>query len=190
MTPEDIDNMQAGRDMDALIAEKIFDWIWCACPDSFKPGLPMRRWLSEPYSNAPRWDGVTEMPIEGLYRQESNVLEYSTDIAAAWQVVEKLTCTTKQWFHLNQFSTGCNAIFQNDAYDGYDAESDAETAPLAICRAALKAHVSIQREKRCRYPIPSAPGFHCGQPSVFVDALDKGYCEQHKAFGIGLPGNK
>src|SRR5262245_11217263 len=90
MTDEDIDNLQAGRELDALIAEKVMGWIWRACPDTFRPGRPWCRWLTEPDRNLPKWDGVTEMRVDDLYDEESSVLQYSTDIAAAWLVVEKI----------------------------------------------------------------------------------------------------
>jgi hypothetical protein len=65
--------------------------------------------------------------------------EYSTDIAAAWEVVEKANVSCIQqaigdtpdellWFACcGDASTAC------------DTEAFAETAPLAICRAALLA---------------------------------------------------
>jgi hypothetical protein len=92
MTREEILNMPAGREMDALIAEKVIDPDWVKlknlCP------------------------------------------HYSTDIAAAWELVEKMKYFT---------------LYRGDGYweceySGQYLESiDAETAPLAICRAALLA---------------------------------------------------
>src|SRR5262245_52328146 len=83
MNAEDIDRMEAGRHLDALVAEKVMGWKWRACPNTFEPGRPWRRWLTEPDRNLPLWDGVTEMAVDGLDDEESNVPEYSTDICAA-----------------------------------------------------------------------------------------------------------
>lgn len=62
---------------------------------------------------------------------------YSTDIAAAWQVVERLLAT------FPPFVLWCNAKYTIaqiwDADDNEIANERGETAPLAICRAALKA---------------------------------------------------
>lgn len=95
--------MKAGRELDSLIHEKVF-------------GQDPRQ---EPYQ---RPDGAMVYPF---------VPEYSTDIAAAWQVVEKLT---EGEFHLSRCYGG-----------GWECELGApyisfgETAPLAICLAALEA---------------------------------------------------
>jgi len=65
------------------------------------------------------------------------VARYSTDIAAAWQVVEKMR--ERGWF-LNLHEEGALSqqwvcVFDDDAFDS--GEFLAPTAPLAICRAAL-----------------------------------------------------
>ncbi len=57
---------------------------------------------------------------------------YSTDIAAAWQVVDKLHALS---FYLEVGSAGWMARFANISA----TEASAATAPLAICLAALKA---------------------------------------------------
>lgn len=69
------------------------------------------------------------------------VRHYSTDIAAAWEVVEKLTSTTKQWFRFEQHSTGSTAVFAVSGAGNadFEAEVEAEDGPLAICLAALNA---------------------------------------------------
>lgn len=122
MTPKDIDNMQAGRELDKLIAEKVMGWT------DIVPTRGLSAWHDIDFDLVGKAPGQTTRQC---------LPYYSYFIGHAWQVVEKLTCTTKQWFHLDQHSTGCTAIFQNDTYQGYDADADA--APLAICRAALKA---------------------------------------------------
>src|SRR5262245_9196319 len=152
MTAEQIDKLEPGRELDALIAEKVMGWKWYVGVANLGSG-PKYRYLDEPNEwnpLRPEWDGVTEMPIGHPAAQDSRFPYYSDDISAAWLVVEKLTTTTKQWFHYEQSSTTCTAIFQNDAYEGWDACSEADTVPLAICRAALKA-VSAQQEHPAAY---------------------------------------
>ena len=62
----------------------------------------------------------------------------STDIAAAWQVVEKFTDN----FQMDNFGAEDGKVWRvfivsNDSGDYVKGQAD--TAPLAICRAALKA---------------------------------------------------
>lgn len=73
--------------------------------------------------------------------EDGSLPAYSTDIAAAWEVVEKLTSTTKQWFRFEQHSTGSEAVFEvSGAGDAdFEVKAEAEDAPLAICLAALNA---------------------------------------------------
>src|SRR5215510_11047766 len=137
MTHDDIDKLEAGRETDALIAEKVMVWIWRACPDTFRPGPPWCRWLTEPDRNLPKWDGVTEMRVDDLYDEESSVLQYSTDIAAAWLVVEKIIASDID-FELEHRSPEWRAGYRYWNGD-WNESADGETPMLAICRFALKA---------------------------------------------------
>jgi hypothetical protein len=128
-----VEAMPAGRELDALVAERIFEWQripWKHNPEQgilLPPG-------AEHEANDPhvRWWGrslIERVPF------------YSTDIAAAFEVVEKM--------HYEEF--GCEiwmpntdglryryqAKFYPDAGRAFVGEGD--TAPLAICRAALRA---------------------------------------------------
>jgi hypothetical protein len=117
--------MKPGRELDALIAEKVL-------------GIPVR--ASEDAEGC--YLPVTTHPDGGYYHGhrgqiEKPILHYSTQIADAWLVVEKMKAN--------------NYCFT--LYDGYDPEwaalfsprdaklnlAEADTAPLAICLAALKA---------------------------------------------------
>ena len=120
----EIDEHDAGRCLDAWVAEKIMD-------------------------DNPHWlgDGI-EVNILSIGESGDEVLHYSTNIAAAWQVVEKMRdsglCPTVYWDDGDDIPdcTGwqvCMAHYGNTEdefrlYDGW-----ASTAPLAICRAAIKA---------------------------------------------------
>lgn len=110
----DYSTMEAGREMDALIAVKIFGYIELpppAMPRLQKPG---------------------KYGVEMLF----HVNHYSTDIKAAWEVVEKLEQSMGWAFNR---LTPHEYLFEffNDSMERAMAISD--SAPLAICRAALMA---------------------------------------------------
>lgn len=136
MTPAEIDALPAGYELDALVAEKVMGWTE---RDSRGPGgHPMRRWF--PPQNGPwEWDQDEPKP-------------YSTDIAAAWEVVEKLA--TDGWFQIlcNPNGPDGKQVWRVEldppsqsgerlharVLEGTD-RSYGDTAPVAICRAGLKA---------------------------------------------------
>lgn len=109
--------MEAGRELDALVAEHVMGYE-CVCSD-------------EP----------VDCPVH--YAEDlDTLLPYSTDIAAAWPVVERMRelrwvfslCTLNAGdfyciFKVHEFSSRPSAI--------HDARAD--TAPHAICLAALRA---------------------------------------------------
>lgn len=110
MNREQIENMPAGRKMDNLIAEHVFRLEKPAYPNDDK-FIYMEGSL-------------------GYYRFAS---PYSTDISAAWQVVEKMR--EKSGVVLSDFLNNDWSCHFVDA----GKEIVAETLPLAICRAALLA---------------------------------------------------
>src|SRR3990167_6351484 len=105
----DIDAMPAGRTMDELVAERVMGYE-CDCEGGTK----------------------SDCPIHG--RQPRSLNRYSTDIFDAWQVVQEIglivgkeiiSIPDSKWVARNSWADiGIRAV--------------AETAPLAICRAALK----------------------------------------------------
>lgn len=114
-------DLPAGRELDALVAEKVMD-------------DPVDRQI------------VDEHGFEIILCRSHLVLpRYSTDIAAAWTVVEKLD--TDLWLIQVTRKTGMNEMslrwwvelrsLKDLARDPFEVAGD--TAPLAICRAALKA---------------------------------------------------
>lgn len=137
MTP-DTEVKEAGRELDALIAEKVM-------------GLEHREW--KPYYAPEGWFpreqrgavGVDGVPMPEGY--EPDLPCYSTDIAAAWQVVERLL-SLGFWPDLisSHRSDGQNWRCEIDRYTPPDAETDpfpvsaiSASAPHAICLAALAA---------------------------------------------------
>ena len=110
----DIDKMDAGREMDALVAERVM---------GFKVQIVERK---------RDWFGTYKVKH---YRVGNSFLpNYSTDISAAWMVVEKIDVH----FHLERYGYDTHEwVCTLDI--GNIITGVASTAPLAICRAVLKA---------------------------------------------------
>jgi hypothetical protein len=135
-------DITAGRELDGLIAEKLMGWFRVEDHRingiSFGPAL----WhsdLGDPMNPSPGGFGV---PF------------YSTDISAAWEVVEKLRqenfflriTPTEEGYRVTARSDEGLPLAIDKKTGDYDwnskyseAYADAPTAPLAICRAALRA---------------------------------------------------
>jgi len=121
-----IDKVSASREMDALIAEKVM-------------GLETELIITALHGE--------ELLYFGEDRFLCHVPHYSVNISAAWEVVEKWN---EKSFHIMRFSHRSEggsemavALESRWYRASFDASarvfSEAESAPLAICRAALKA---------------------------------------------------
>lgn len=112
MTRDEIMTLE-GRELDAKIAEGVFAHTTCVL-------------LGEMYTLQKTTIGTVKNLIPS----------YSTDIAAAWQVVEKM----RSW-HVAMTITTAGPSNQTAAYTTSDSKAArmvwAATPPLAICRAAL-----------------------------------------------------
>lgn len=126
MTKEEILAMEAGPEMNALVAEKVMGWIWI----DGEYGHPTEK---GPFNDC-------ECPSHSY--QKTLLPRYSTDIAAAWEVVNKLgrksinkiaAETGLATFLLVQYPNGT----WKANFSGYRTSVEADTVPLAICRAAL-----------------------------------------------------
>ena len=113
MSRDEILNLPAGSEIDALIEEKIFDRTLC--------GNNLGSYIKKP-------NGYEDLRL---------IKKYSTDISAAWKVVEEvagpeslLSATI-----VGQYAGGQWRCLFSNAFDAFDVTAD--TAPLAICRAAL-----------------------------------------------------
>lgn len=131
MTPDEIAAMPAGREMDARVAETVMGWLVVEGGGE--------DWYERLVT---RWPCLVMFPAGNvcLHRSEygeSESWKPSTDIAAAWEVVEHLQ-KSGWWLLLTspRKSTPLwTAVLPGLVY------SESETAPLAICRAALLAVV-------------------------------------------------
>ena len=122
------DELAAGRDTDALIAERVMGRI------IYRGPVPQED--LQILEDGGSWIGV---PGLGLQPTTETCPRYSTDIAAAFQVAEAMS--TRFGMQLSLDMWGGDpwwAEFADRQYI-YGAQSTATTAPLAICRAALKA---------------------------------------------------
>lgn len=116
-----IDEMQAGRKMDALVAEKVMRWTSVAFGHECNHGGIYSAWgpYTEPVGKPPDLNGTDMVP------------RYSTNIAAALQVMMQ---APKGW------SVGVRRTLTGDWIADYGTASGrADTPELAIGRAALKA---------------------------------------------------
>ena len=156
----DTDKLEAGRELDALIAEKVMSLNVLGVVNGERdPEGCFGHHIMIPFEYCPK-DSI-ETPIYLAhclceFREESDIdyfghtagcLEvvpwYSTNIAAAWEVVEALNSMKLGWFSLEQFgSKGQDEWSALIWVSGGESDcffADAETVPLAICRMALKA---------------------------------------------------
>ena len=136
--------MKAGRELDALIAEKVMGW-------AMRPMFKAQKAQAYDYKDRGDWVWVTHYEQEGYehliesYYPQIPEEEYesgfhpSAHIADAWLVVEKLglfdyECLVKR---SGQYQIGF--YWWGTSTGGFNASVKAATAPLAICLAALKA---------------------------------------------------
>jgi len=109
LTREQILAMPAGRELDALVRKHVFGWSLIG-------------------------DGRSKSP-DGY--QIRSIPDYSTDIAAAWEVAEKFETIEVKRFHTDKGLWFCE-IKEKIWHRSYGA-----TAPEAICKAALLAVMGL-----------------------------------------------
>ena len=123
-----VDEMPAGREMDALVAEKVMGQV------------PCDRWhLLHPFAGYIKDDGG--FPHAECYPAAMGPCAYSTLISAAWEVVPVMGRHQPFPQYLEVANRFSDAEWVAKVFEGcvMVAEAYADTAPLAICRAALKA---------------------------------------------------
>lgn len=121
-----IDTLPAGRELDALVAERAMGWT------------KVKVQTESEFGGASTFVLYGTSPINQPWKR---VPAYSTDIAATWEIAEKLgpmwlykTTAGKPSAAAGQLyacSLGSSVLEREWSYG--------DTAPLAICRAALKA---------------------------------------------------
>lgn len=139
--------MEAGRELDALVAEKVMQ---------FDHKHKINGCEEDCWYDVCEYCGL-EFHCEDTSGRCEGYPHYSTDIAAAWQVVDRIAqlviadenAERLNYLRLEQNdSSGYSATFgfpymENEEWantaNQYDCSARADSAPLAICLAALKA---------------------------------------------------
>lgn len=118
--------MTAGRELDALVAEKVM---------GLEKELRIKgtTHVATCYTDNPYFLSGIDKDDVMRYCQP---LPYSTSIEAAWLVVEKLK-SIGHVIHVSVFPDKVQAVYVHDT--GENDYGEADTAPHAICLAALKA---------------------------------------------------
>jgi hypothetical protein len=121
---KEISQLSAGREIDVLVAEQIMGW-------QIETDEPKLKRLQQYFSRDehPRW---WRAPEGGWY---SDPLSYSSDIAAAWQIVESMN-SRGQFLFLSQSNEEYDVAFDEPRTISPDYISEKSVA-LAICQAAL-----------------------------------------------------
>jgi len=130
MNINEISNMSAGGKMDALIAINVIGLNEILLDNALCPYCGMEMWHGKDRSRCSNCNEWRYSPYK----------EYSEDISAAWEVVEKV-----EWMSITKTQTGSPNFLMGLLYfvevNGYVIY--AETAPLAICRSALLAIMKL-----------------------------------------------
>ncbi len=120
-----IDQLKPGRELDALIAEKV---MGCQVAQDSETG------------DFVQWEpAYTEALGHGFYERHGRVPNYSTDISAAWAVIthlyEQLGCEHA----VTSWDEGGAQVHFHTPNHSVDVMSRSDTVAHAICLAALKA---------------------------------------------------
>jgi hypothetical protein len=152
MTQEEVLSLQPGRCLDALVAEKVMDWTELSV--LYENAYGQRPFAGMDSLGFPPGPGCERKTIGGhaywTVNKATPVPAFSQEIAAAWLVVEKLIIDPPEgsydygpWWDIEGPSPGSPLWGAGWKY-GVDYEGESwltsgagETAPLAICRAAL-----------------------------------------------------
>lgn len=167
MTTKTWDEM-TGRERDAMVAEKVMgrrvSW-WSLHPVGSFAELEGREWrhtMSSLHAAMNRNDepgevklpdGDGDSPVLMMHDEDKGwvaVPPLTTDIAAAWQVVEEMArrgyTLVCEWKGADrEYAHTAEAYFRKSIYTHGHAVAD--TAPLAICRAALAVIDSQETER-------------------------------------------
>jgi len=139
MTRDEIQAMEASPELDKLVGEKIFGYSIY----HYDKDVPERCYYM---LTDDKGDPVT--PYEGWHTGERKTEEeawgdcpnYSEDIGAAWEVVEKL----KEKYAVAVVSYKSSVLCKIQAPDSDSFDADSKTAPEAICKAALIAEIGVE----------------------------------------------
>ncbi|MEC0241996.1 hypothetical protein P4H66_19520 [Paenibacillus dokdonensis] len=143
MTREEIMALEPGRELDAMIAEALFGWRKIKGPQYDYDGPCESNDVLLPPTITSEEEAFRFMPPRGVipYTYFLNH-KWSTDISAAWEVVEKMCHESLAFsFRLDYHYVlhFARFIHNDSSYELEDGEYKSRSAPEAICKAALLA---------------------------------------------------
>lgn len=130
--------MEAGRELDALVAERVMGWERRNESWYDEEGVEKTRFVSpeDDLTGEVLEDVIGGWGSECSYDELEYVPYYSTDIAAAWLVWEAVS--NAKW-SLHRRDDGGYEVMEHIRWEDFYSYAEAPTAPLAICLAALRA---------------------------------------------------
>lgn len=146
MTREEILAMEPGRELDRLIQEHVFKWIpWQEGRGDYTAIVYQKPGEQEPYMRTQRWEIAKERYSIIPYSEINEMVHavygdkyWSSDISAAWEVVDKLKIAIIPQSPSAPKELSYYAEYENEPYVK-KIHVFAETAPEAICKVALLA---------------------------------------------------
>lgn len=132
LTRTTILEMDAGPELDALVAERVMGWRYAATVPGGSPKF---------------WQDPDRDFKSGMMTPKP----YSNGIAAAWEVVEQLHGVERRYWEVCGWHDGDTdertAMFGMNDPEHETVIASATTAPLAICRAALLATLQVKDDQ-------------------------------------------
>ena len=111
-----VETLVAGRELDRLVAEKVMG----------------RPWVKPTHGSCCTCQDCG-------HDKDHCACGYSEDIASAFEVVEKLTQVNTNHSRFGECELMCSDNYWQVRFQGQNEWTGADTVPLAICLAALKA---------------------------------------------------
>ena len=125
-----IDMMEAGRELDTLVAEKVLGWRLLNS-ETYEPVISDSERKDASNNDGWHWEGRGGHSEAWEWRPSSKIHD-------AWEVLEKMSeildgqAISVCWGNYGDEGMGASVL------TFYDHSAVANTVPLAICRAALK----------------------------------------------------
>lgn len=140
--------MEAGRKLDALVAEKVMGWQWLRMDLDLWPEGKGHEWGVTRSLRPDASNGVWTLPAPldwPVHHDTSHIPAFSTDIVAAWQVWKKVPSFSpfKQGMFFSALRAHVAARMDKD-YRWTDAAAALHMQPVDICNSALEAFVDIR----------------------------------------------
>ena len=143
MTRDEILNLKANRNTNALIAERVMKWqAWTEQRGPYTYFIWQQKGKPEPYYQSRDWEvqkkryaKIGALEFDPHKHIEAGLRNFTGDISEAWQVVKKVDRPVSIIESAIRDGFWCEFLMDFDKDRVIDAK--AETVPLAICRAAL-----------------------------------------------------